>query len=152
MAAYAALDLIAAIKNPSPATLWFVGDAQLRTLTKLANIFVTSVQSKLLPSNAASPRVGNNKPLEFSEKPRVPIEKPRVDNNDTNCYNLRSHKSNYIATVKDFNTDVAKNIMNNDFTYKCYDTFTEFPTNDPYDYEMNTSSELFNAIFNPDTG
>ena len=120
-------------------------------MTELADIFVTSVQPKLLPSNATSPRVGNNKPLEFSEKPRVLIEKPRVDNNNTNRYNLRSHKSNYIATVKDFNTDVAKNIMNNAFTYKCNDTFTEFLTNDPYDYEMNTSSELFNAIFNPDT-
>ena len=55
MATYAALDLIATLKNPRPETPLFVGDEQVRALTELADIFATSVYPKLIPSNIASP-------------------------------------------------------------------------------------------------
>ena len=59
MATYAALDLIAALKNPRPETPLFVGDEQFRALTELAEIFATSIYPKLIPSNiATSPRIG----------------------------------------------------------------------------------------------
>ena len=49
LAAYASLDLIAAIKNPHPETPLFVGDNQLRALTQLADIFATSLHPKIFP-------------------------------------------------------------------------------------------------------
>ena len=72
LAAYAALDLIASIKNPHPATLLFVGNDQLREFTQLAEIFATSLYPKILPQNTTSPKVGNQ---------TNPIEKPRVQQN-----------------------------------------------------------------------
>ena len=163
LAAYAALDLIDALKNPHPATPLFVGDTQLRALTQLADIFASTVIPKLIPSNAASPRLQNNTPLDISTKPRVPSNtaannpkqprvQPRPKQTTTPKYNLRSRPINYLASVQDFSIDNANNIMNSAFNYSSDSSFTPFPPNDPYDYELNTSSPIINAIYHPKTG
>lgn len=72
LVAYAVIDLIAALKNPNSSKPLFLGDDQLCALTKLADIFASVVTPKHAPSNIASPRVGNNRPIQIPAKPRVP--------------------------------------------------------------------------------
>ena len=55
MAAYAALNIIAALKNSTPETPLFVRDKQVRALTELADIFASLIYPKLAPSNVAIP-------------------------------------------------------------------------------------------------
>ena len=84
LATYAALDLIAAIKNPHLEVPFYIGDDQLHALTELADIFASFIVPKIIPANTASPHLLNHSnPL---EKPRVPPDnnnKPRVDNKST---------------------------------------------------------------------
>ena len=154
LAAYAALDLIAAIKNPSPETPLFVGDEQLRALTELAEIFASSVYNKIIPANPASPRLGNQNP---SRKPRVKQRTPTnedgdIDPPETTRYNLRS-RANHLCTIKDFDIQYANSIMNKAFSFSTDSHLTPFLSSDPYDYEFNTTSlNLINAIYHPDTG
>ena len=79
METYAALDLIAALKNPTPENPLFISDDQVCALTGIANIFASSIYPKLTPSNIAIPRVGSSTPIVVPKQTRVspPANQPK---------------------------------------------------------------------------
>ena len=80
LAAYAVLDLIAAIKNPHPETPLFLGNKQSRALTQVADIFAAPLYPKNVPQNIASPRLANTQnPFEKTRVPNKNSKTPRVN-------------------------------------------------------------------------
>jgi hypothetical protein len=80
-ATQAALDLIHALENPSPAAPFAtIGNAQLHAIRKLADIFRTNT-SQTPTDSQPSPRVAPNTPPDTNRLPRVPgtpVITPRV--------------------------------------------------------------------------
>ena len=76
--------------------------------------------------------------------PDTPTEEPR--------YNLISRaRINYL--YHDFRLCVANSIMTKTFQVKYNKHFSPSPTDDPYNYAINSSvPSLINDIFNPDIG
>ena len=64
--AYAALDLIAALKNTSSSTPLFIGNKQLRALSYLAQIFASAIYPCLMPQNAASLQLNNQNLIDIA--------------------------------------------------------------------------------------